>query len=330
MPGLGCPSTLPCGPSPSTSGRGALGSAPRPPQAHLRRGMRLAALWGFGKVAAPKASPPEVAWEAKYGEQQLRHGMDLQQGPREGMEDFTHLVEKARCGYLFACESPGEAALQPGRPSAPRHPPHEPSPLLTAASCLQRCTTGTAARPPGSTCSASCTTSSRRSWTRGRARWSAPSKVGGGAGRGPVLRGSLQQHPICPHATMWLLMLVIGVLDAPRPCAETDGSGLCCPLELRPVLADAFRRTDAELLSWLEGAWQRRWRCLAGLRSGPPAFSHTRSRCRCSRRAQRAWRARRRTAVAPRPRCSSAPTGSSSQTWATAAPCSARRGAPST
>lgn len=109
------PTASPCGPS--TSGRGA--PLTRPSQAHSRRGQRIAALWGFGRAAPPKASP-EVAWEAKYGEQQLRHGVDMQQGPREGMEDFTHLVEKARCGYLFACESPvGPCLQQPARP-----PPH--------------------------------------------------------------------------------------------------------------------------------------------------------------------------------------------------------------
>ncbi len=33
--------------------------------------------------------------------------------------------------------------------------------------------------------------------------------------------------------------------------ADRDVSGMCCPVELRSVLADSFKRTDEELLQWL-------------------------------------------------------------------------------
>ncbi len=34
--------------------------------------------------------------------------------------------------------------------------------------------------------------------------------------------------------------------------ADRDVSGMCCPVELRSVLADSFKRTDEELLQWRE------------------------------------------------------------------------------
>ncbi len=35
--------------------------------------------------------------------------------------------------------------------------------------------------------------------------------------------------------------------------AERDVSGLCCPLELRSILADSFKQTDEDLLRYLRG-----------------------------------------------------------------------------
>lgn len=42
---------------------------------------------------------------------------------------------------------------------------------------------------------------------------------------------------------------------APYPSlpTERDSSGLCCPLELTPLLRSSFKKTDEQLLQYLHG-----------------------------------------------------------------------------
>ena len=50
----------------------------------------------------------ESVWDEKYAEKfgTLPYGVALQQGPRPEMEDFTHIIPRARCGFLFAGAAP--------------------------------------------------------------------------------------------------------------------------------------------------------------------------------------------------------------------------------
>ena len=60
----------------------------------------------------PHAAPQEVmfqtidegVWDEKYADKfgTLPYGVALKQGPRPEMEDFTHIIPRARCGFLFA------------------------------------------------------------------------------------------------------------------------------------------------------------------------------------------------------------------------------------
>ena len=46
----------------------------------------------------------EGVWDEKYADKfgTLPYGVALKQGPRPEMEDFTHIIPRARCGFLFA------------------------------------------------------------------------------------------------------------------------------------------------------------------------------------------------------------------------------------
>lgn len=54
----------------------------------------------------------EGVWDEKYADKfgTLPYGVALKKGPRPEMEDFTHIIPRARCGFLFA-----GAAAQPPR-----------------------------------------------------------------------------------------------------------------------------------------------------------------------------------------------------------------------
>ena len=46
----------------------------------------------------------ETDWDTKYADRfgKLPYGVAMKQGPREEMEDFTHIIPRARCGFFFA------------------------------------------------------------------------------------------------------------------------------------------------------------------------------------------------------------------------------------
>ncbi len=46
----------------------------------------------------------ENVWDDKYAGKfgTLPYGISMKQGPREEMEDFAHIIPRARCGFLFA------------------------------------------------------------------------------------------------------------------------------------------------------------------------------------------------------------------------------------
>lgn len=46
----------------------------------------------------------ENVWDDKYADKfgTLPYGISMKQGPREEMEDFAHIIPRARCGFLFA------------------------------------------------------------------------------------------------------------------------------------------------------------------------------------------------------------------------------------
>ena len=45
------------------------------------------------------------AWREKYGSGPLPYGTSAQQGPRETMEDYVTVIQKGRCGFLYAGSS---------------------------------------------------------------------------------------------------------------------------------------------------------------------------------------------------------------------------------
>ena len=66
-------------------------------------------------AAASASTLAGEAWEQAYGQPVLRHGVSLEQGLRESMEDAAQVVPHGRCGFFFA----SEFTTAPSPPSAP-------------------------------------------------------------------------------------------------------------------------------------------------------------------------------------------------------------------
>lgn len=182
-------------------------AAPWRPAAHRGGGggspggaWRTAALAPASSSSMQLSSMDEEEWVATYGQAPLRYGISLEQGARETMEDAAQVVPHGRCGFFFAsaplfgggpgmggCLGAGRVLAWWGRmrraagriaaallamPTPPAHPPlaatRPPAPCSR-----QPCLTATAATLRPSTCSATCTASSRGCWTSGgwRAGW---------------------------------------------------------------------------------------------------------------------------------------------------------------
>ncbi|KAK9825401.1 hypothetical protein WJX81_000526 [Elliptochloris bilobata] len=59
----------------------------------------------------------EGEWDEKYAGKfgTLPYGVAMKQGPRPEMEDFTHIIPRARCGFLFAAVFDGHGGVSAGQ-----------------------------------------------------------------------------------------------------------------------------------------------------------------------------------------------------------------------
>ena len=182
--------------------------------------------------AASSSSPPSTlegeAWEAAHGQATLRHGLSLEQGLRETMEDAAQVVPNGPCGFLFASEAPAAAHLPPAACCTLLH-----AVAIPAGSNHLLWHTPHPSHPPTA---------------------SPPSAAAVFDGHGGFAAADyLQQH---------LYRVFTRVLSEQGPQADLESSqnlaGLACPLTFTQVLTDSFKHADEDLLAWMHG--EQRWK----------------------------------------------------------------------
>ena len=159
-------------------------------------------------------------WDSKYSERygELDFGVSSEQGPRESMEDCAHIEPRARCGFLFAAVFDGHSGFAAASYLSD-HLYEVFSEAINEGTYGEECSVEGAAAAPSL-----CMHPAARRSSGHHAHW------GSGA----------HDH----YCTLVIRALL---------CAERDTSGLCCPVELSGLLTASFKRTDRELLEWLQG-----------------------------------------------------------------------------